>query len=227
MRRWIQVAALAAGLSAVAAVPAAPVAEVVAIKGAAVLVSAGRTTALAVGTKVDEGQEIRSMDPGRVKLRFVDGSVVVVGDSSALRIERFRPPAGTTPRQAGFVLDTGLISQTVAPSALGSWTVRTSSVVTAVRGTQYLIEVKADQSTEVSVQSGAVAVEAAPAARSRLARVRSLSGQPVSANEPPPDPVLLNRANATTACTADGECSPARPWSPERQQQAAERLSGV
>lgn len=227
MRRWTLLPVLATGLTGAVAAFAAPVAEVVAIKGAAVLVSAGRTTALTAGTRVDEGQEIRSLNPGRVKLRFVDGSVVVIGDASSLRIETFRPPAGNAPRQAGFVLDTGLISQTVAPSALGSWTVRTSSVVTAVRGTQYLIEVKPDQTTEVSVQSGAVAVEPAPAARSRRDKVRSMGGQAATLHEPPPDPVLLNRANASTACTVDGECTPARAWSADRLQQAADRLAGV
>lgn len=207
---------------------AAPVAEVIALKGTAVVVADGRSGALAVGQQVDEGQEIRSMNPGRVKLRFVDGSVVVIGDASTLRIERFRPASGSTPRQAGFILDVGLISQTVAPSPLGAWTVRSSSVVTAVRGTQYLIEVRPDQTTEVSVQSGAVAVEATPAAQTRQeVRIRSMGGRAPTPPIAPAPPVVLNRSNLGTLCTADGECAPARPWGADRLRQVNDRLSGV
>ena len=224
---WCAALICSAGLS-VGGAAAAPVAEVIALKGSAVVVTDGRSGALAIGQRVDEGQEIRSMNPGRVKLRFVDGSVLVIGDASTLRIERFRPASGSTPRQAGFILDVGLISQTVAPSPLGAWTVRSSSVVTAVRGTQYLIEVRPDQTTEVSVQSGAVAVEATPVAQSRQeVRIRSMGGRAATQPITPAPPVVLDRSNLGTSCTVDGECAPARPWGADRLRQVTDRLSGV
>jgi hypothetical protein len=207
---------------------AAPVAEVIALKGSAVVVAQGRQTPLAVGQMLDEGQQVQSQAPGRVKLRFVDGSVMVIGDSSTLRIEKFRPPQGSAQRVANFALDVGLISQTVAPATPGSWTVRTSSVVTAVRGTEYLIEVKPDQRTEVSVRSGAVAVESTPAAQQRRrTRIRGMSGQPEAAGTDLPQPVVLDRSNAGTTCNAEGVCDAAKPWSAERLQQINDRLSGV
>ncbi|GAP33808.1 FecR family protein [Piscinibacter sakaiensis] len=226
MSTWIRHALACTGLVLSAAAGAAPIAEVVALKGEAVVVADGKTQALAVGSALDEGQVVRSMNPGRVKLRFVDGSVMVIGDGSTLRIERFKPAAGGKPRQAGFVLDVGLISQTVAPSGAGSWTVRTSSVVTAVRGTQYLVEVRPDQSTDVSVQTGAVVVETAQeASERRRARLRGAGSQEMAIDMRPPAPVTLDRANAGTNCNAEGECSGSRPWTPERLRAASERLA--
>lgn len=225
MPACIRILAACAGLLAATAAAAAPVAEVVGLKGEALRVTQGRTSALALGQRLDEGDEVRSLSPGRVKLRFVDGSVMVVSDASALRIERFRGAAGA-PRQASFVLDAGLISQTVAPSPAGSWTVRTSSVVTAVRGTQYVVEVRPDQTTDVAVQSGAVAVEPAPATRAHQTRVRSMGGRA----GPVPEgvtPLLLDRRNVGTRCMASGECISSRPWSAERLQELNDRLSGV
>ena len=186
----------------------------------AVLVTPARSSALAQGQQLEEGQEIRTLSPGRVKLRFVDGSVVVIGDASTLRIERFRA-APNQPREAGFVLDAGLISQTVRPSAQGTWTVRTPSVVTAVRGTEFIVEVRSDKLTEVAVQSGAVAVEAAPDSTvRRLGRSRGY-GQ----GEPPP--LLLDQRNLGTTCTAEGVCEASRPWGADRLKAVTDRLAGV
>jgi hypothetical protein len=200
---------------------AAPVAEVLAVRGSVGVVTAGRNEALTVGQALEEGQEIRSASPGRAKLRFIDGSVVVVGDGSSLRIERFRL-AANQPREASFVLDTGLVSQTVRPSTKGSWTVRTPSVVTAVRGTEFIVDVRSDQQTEVAVQSGAVAVEPAPdSVANRLGRSRGFSGQ-----SGPPQ-VVLDRRNSGTTCSREGDCEASRPWSPDKLRAVNDRLSGV
>ena len=228
MSCFIRFAAFGWGLLFCMAGWAAPVAEVIGLKGSALAVVDGRSSALAIGQKLDEGHEVRSLNPGRVKLRFVDGSVMVIGDASTLRIEKFRPASGGGSRIASFVLDLGLINQTVAPSTPGSWTVRTSSVVTAVRGTEYLIEVKADQSTEVSVRSGAVAVESTPSALARRrTRIRGMSGQPEMVGSDVPQPVLLDRSNAGTVCNAEGVCAAATPWGADRLQSITDRLSGV
>ena len=99
---------------------------------------------------------------------------------------------------------------------------RTPSVVTAVRGTEFIVDVRSDQQTEVAVQSGAVTVEPAPdSAVSRLGRSRGYAGQAG------PPPVVLDRRNSGTTCSREGECQASRPWSPDKLKAVNDRLSGV
>jgi hypothetical protein len=193
-----------------------PVAEVVALRGFASLSVAGKTKPLKVGRQVEEGWEIRTAAPGRVKLRFSDGSVMVIGDGSRLRIEKFRPEAAGQPRQAGFMLDIGLISQVVTPSRDGQWSVRTPSAITAVRGTEYMVEVSRDLVTDVHVQTGAVTVEPA-----RKVRMRGVPEGPA------PEPLLLDQQNLGASCNATGECQPTKALKEERIRALVDRLSGV
>jgi hypothetical protein len=117
------------------------------------------------GLRLQAGDELRTGAQGRVRLRCSDGSAVSVANQSRWRIERFEAEPGQG-RWASFWLKAGLIGQTVSPSPGGRWQVRTPTAVTAVRGTAYLVEVGADQSTDVQVTEGEVAVAplGAPAA---------------------------------------------------------------
>ncbi|HLO93089.1 MAG TPA: FecR domain-containing protein, partial [Burkholderiaceae bacterium] len=87
------------------------------------------------GDPLQAGVTLRTGQTGRLRLRFEDGSVLVLGDRSELRLERYEQPAGGA-RQASLWLQLGLIGQTVRPQSGGSWQVRTPSAVTAVRGTE-------------------------------------------------------------------------------------------
>lgn len=211
-------ALLAAGCWVPVAGHASPVAEVVALRGQAVMVFAGKTTPLAIGTRLEQAAEVRTAAAGRVRLEFIDGSVLVIGDASTFKVDQFRIEERSGARRAGFSLDIGLISQTVSPSA-GSWTVRTPSAVTAVRGTEYIIEVKPDLITEVNVKSGTVEVEPLPP-RKKL-RTRGLAD---SAGAPS---VLLDGANASTSCDAEDGCIGAEVLRPEHMRALDDRLSGV
>ncbi len=117
----------------------------------------GRVQPLRMGQRLVAGDEVRTAAKGRVRLRCADGSVLTVANQSQLRIERFDAAPGQ-PRWASFWLKLGLIGQTVSPSPGGRWQVRTPTAVTAVRGTAYLVEVRADQGTDVQVTEGEVAV---------------------------------------------------------------------
>lgn len=185
---------------------AAPVGEVVGLKGEAVALVEGQSRSLAVGAKIEPGTEIRTAAQGRVKLKFVDGSVIILSDGSRLKVDSFVTGDGGKRQEAKFSLDIGLISQAVAPADGGSWSVRTPTVVTAVRGTEYIIEVKPDTATDVSIQSGEVSVNS-------LKKTRAL-------------PVFLKVPRAGTACDAEGVCSAAREWKEERMKGFQERLSG-
>ena len=198
---------------------AAEVAQVLALRGSATVVQGGKSAALEIGAALSEGAEIRTAAPGRVKLKFIDGSVVVIGDDTSFRIDHLRLGSDGKRRAAGFVLDVGLMSQTVAPATGGEWSVRTPTAVTAVRGTEYVVEVTANLSTEVNIRSGSVAVEpiAPPLAMRKMQAGRTIS-----------PPVVLDQIRLGTRCDVDTAiCSPASPIGAARQKAIEDRLSGV
>ncbi len=178
--------------------------EVLALKGEAWVDG----QALKPGDRVQAGASLRTGQPGRLRLRFEDGSVLVLSDRSELRLERYEQPAGGA-RQASLWLQLGLIGQSVRSQPGGSWQVRTPSAVTAVRGTEFMVEVDAGQKTAVHVQSGDVAVEPQGGLRLRgaAAPVRRLS-QP----------------RQGTDCEAEGGCSEVKTWSEQRVQALRDRL---
>lgn len=178
--------------------------EVLALKGEAW--SDGQ--ALKPGDRLQAGATLRTGQPGRLRLRFEDGSVLVLSDRSELRLERYEQPPGGA-RQASLWLQLGLIGQTVRPQAGGSWQVRTPSAVTAVRGTEFVVEVDSRQKTAVHVQSGEVAVEP-------LGGLRLRGASPPSRR--------LNEARQGTDCDPEQGCSEVKAWSEQRVQALRERL---
>lgn len=187
-----------------AAAQAAQVAEVMAVLGEAQL--DGKP--LVVGTRLEAGAELRTGAKGRVRLRFVDGSSVVISDASRVRIQQFDPAADGKPRQATLWLELGLIGQKVAPG--GGWEVRTPTAVTAVRGTEFVVEVGSDQATAVHVQTGQVAVQASSRTRGIL----------------PKPPVMLDTQADGTQCSVAG-CEVSKRWSDQKVQDLQSRLAGV
>ncbi|MES2932842.1 MAG: FecR family protein [Pseudomonadota bacterium] len=203
---------------------AAPVAEVKSVKGEVNLMVAGKATPMVAGTKLERGAEIRTGNPGRAKLQFIDGSVLIVSDASSFKIEQFEMSSQGQRRAAQMALDVGLISQVVQPATDGSWTVRTPTAVTAVRGTEYLVEVGSDQVTAVHVKTGSVVVEPSPTPGfmpDPLMRRRSLHPSSL------PPPVMLNQPNLGTVCNMAGRCGNSTAWKPERVNALMDRLSGV
>ncbi|MEJ6001654.1 FecR family protein [Paucibacter soli] len=211
---------------------AEPVCEVAALVGEVQVQDAAGTRSLRAGERLEPGAELRSGAQARVRLRFIDGSTLVLADRSQLRIERFVQGPGQ-PREAALLLQLGLIGQQVKPAAGGSWRVRTPTAVTAVRGTEFSVEVASDLATAVHVSSGAVAVEPLPAETE--AGADGAASAPFSSKAPAlgqtrglrkPRPVLLQAARNGTRCDAQGLCSEAAAWSAERVQQLQQRLGG-
>jgi len=205
---------------------AEPVCEVAALVGEVQVQDAAGTRSLRAGERLEPGAELRSGPQARVRLRFIDGSTLVLADRSQLRIERFVQGPGQ-PREAALLLQLGLIGQQVKPAAGGSWRVRTPTAVTAVRGTEFSVEVAGDLATAVHVSSGAVAVEALPAESDDAASAPYSSKAPALGKPRKTRPVLLQAARSNgTRCDAQGQCSEAAAWSAERVQQIQQRLGG-
>lgn len=224
--QWGSVCAMLSLLCAAPSAWADAVCEVLAVQGDAKLMSSQGAQSLAAGQTLEPGAELRTGPGGRVKLRFVDGSTLVLADQSQLRIDRFEAKAGK-PREASLLLDLGLIGQKVQPSAGGSWRVRTPTAVTAVRGTEFMVEVGSDQATAVHVQTGAVAVESlAEAAAGEFASKSAEGGMKTRSLRKPQAPVLLQSGRDGTQCQAQTGCSAATAWSPARVQALQDRLGG-
>ena len=195
---------------------ASAVCEVVAVSGEVWLGdptagSSGRR-ALRQGERLLVGAELHTGNSGRVRLRFEDGSTLVLADRSTLTLERATPAGADGKRDLGLLLHLGLIGQRVKPGG-GRWEVRTPTAVTAVRGTEFLVEVAQDLSTAVHVQSGEVTVQGLPAPG--VPQLRSLK---------PRRPVLLQRTAVSTRCDDQGQCSDPIAWQAERVQTLQQRI---
>ncbi len=194
-------------LSAASSAWAEPACKVAAVTGEA----RSGARLLAKGDGLEVGVEVRTGPKGRVRLSCVDGSSLVLGDNSVLTLNQYTPAAGDQPRAVSLWLEVGVMGQKVTPGgANGSWEVRTPSAVTAVRGTEFVVEVNAEQATAVHVDTGEVEVGG-------TSKTRSLKHRPPTK--------LTSKANGTQ-CTADG-CSDAAAWAPERVKALADRLAGV
>jgi hypothetical protein len=194
-----------------ASIQAASVGEVVAVRGETHLGAGG--PALSPGQKLEAGSEIHTGADGRVRVRFIDGSTVVVADRSRFKIERFDTSSDKA-RDASLLLERGLIGQQVSRQEGGKWEVRTPTAVTAVRGTEFFVEVGTDLATAVSLQSGEVEVEAIESAAGGTTRQLR-----------PPSKTSLSRPRDGTDCTPARGCTPAATWSPARIQAVLDRLS--
>lgn len=165
---------------------------------------------LAVGDRLDVGTALRTGAAGRVRLKFTDGSVLVLADNSQLRIAAFSAGSGQ-PRTVELLLELGLVGQRVNPSAGGAWRVRTPTAVTAVRGTEFSVEVGDDRATAVLVKTGEVDVEPTG---------------PQTRGVKPRYPVKLATRQAGTRCNGQ-ECTEASTWAAERVQRVEQRLGSL
>ena len=189
------------------------------MQGKAELVGGGplkRGQGLAVGATLRTGVQ------SRVRLRCVDGSSLVLADSSQLQIELFEP--GPT-RRASFLLTMGLLGQKVQPAEQPSesrWQVRTPSAVTAVRGTEFMVEVARDKSTQVHVLSGVVAVEAQESVETSSGAFESKGVKTRGVH--PPASVLLDASGASTRCGQSDGCQAASSSSAAELKKLRDRL---
>lgn len=167
--------------------------------------------ALQVGSPLAPGDTIETGAASRLRLRCSDGSSLVLAAGSRLRLEQFDLQTDGRRAAARFQLQLGLIGQKVSPG--GGWSVRTPSAVTAVRGTEFAVELLADRSTLVLMQTGVVDVSPLKA----QARGAPIAALPL---------VALAASGLGTECR-DGRCAAAAPWSAERVQATLDRLGGV
>ena len=137
---------------------AEPVGEVQTVVGTAELVRAGTTTSVRDGMGVEPGDELRTGEAGRLRVRFIDGSFATLGSLAAMTVERFEQPGGTGTRDAALAIAGGFV-RAVAEKLVGAsrFEVRTPTAVAAARSTEWIVEVTRE-GTAVVAMSGRVSV---------------------------------------------------------------------
>ncbi len=199
---------------------AASACEIQSLKGGAQWQQGTQQGAAQPGMAVAVGMELRTGKGARLRLRCQDGSVLVMAEQSRLVVEHFEAEAGQ-PRMASFLLKIGLLGQKVSPVAGGHWQVRTPSAVTAVRGTEFLVEVDGRQATQVHVLSGEVAVESREPPEGAAAASEPFSSKGVQAQargEAGPG-IVLQPGQGGVRCQQGRACAPAA-----RDEAAVQRL---
>jgi hypothetical protein len=147
---------------------------------------AGMGTALQLGDVVTTG-------PGaRLRLRFIDGSILTLGEKSRMSIDIFSIDATNNSRTVVLSMLEGIVSAAAAKSGENNfdYQIKTANAYTAVRGTKWIVSSLAG-ATAVYVLNGQVELGAA-------------SGQPALVN-----------AGSWASVDAQGRLSPVTPTTPE------------
>lgn len=126
---------------------------------ASIVTAQGVTAAVQRGATVKPGDRIETARGGHVHIRFVDDALVSVRPSSRLVIEEYQyNPAKVTESQVRFKLEAGVaraISGAAAEGAKERFRLNTPLVAIGVRGTDFVVNSQAEQTT-AHVNQGAI-----------------------------------------------------------------------
>lgn len=146
-------------------VPAAwaqEVGTVAAFDGTAEIGRGGAWTAAAIGGAVQQGDELRTGKPGRLRIVFQDDSVLALSDDSHVVVNEqvFDPSAGNTNSLMGLLR--GKVNAIVSDyyhHAGAAYEIKTKTAVAGVRGTEFSMKYDPrDEVTEVVGITGVVSV---------------------------------------------------------------------
>jgi hypothetical protein len=164
--RTFAVAALAAGLLAVAAAaPAAgpaPAGSITFLAGEATRAQGGAKEPLKEGSAIFQGDVIETATRTRVELKLSDASVLRLGPLSRVELDAAAFGSSADSRKVSAKLRVGNVWASVTKALGGEarFEVRTENAVAGVRGTTFRVDASTDKSVVVKVYSGTVAVAA-------------------------------------------------------------------
>lgn len=133
-----------AGLALACGASASEVGQVKTAKGAVHLERAGQRVAAAPGTAVREGDVVVTGVDGAAGLTFADNSLLSVGPSSTLAIDRYAFDPTTHAGRFDSTLRRGTlagVSGKMVKQSPESMRVRTPSAIMGVRGTEFAVRV--------------------------------------------------------------------------------------
>jgi hypothetical protein len=174
----------------------ASIATVEAVVGECTVVRFGedRASPLALGAQLYEGDRIRTAADARIRLGFVDGTVVQLGESTDLALDWFlhAPDAGT--QNVLLRVSSGIfraIVELVLPQA--AFEVQTTTAVASVRGTEWISEVTPEATATVALE-GEVAIRNVDPAIAGEVVLGPGEGTTVNAGAPPTAPTVWGDA---------------------------------
>jgi hypothetical protein len=174
----------------------ASIATVEALVGDCTVVRFGGSgaSALARGALLYEGDRIRTAAGARLRLAFVDGTVVQLGESTDLVLDWFlhAPDAGT--QNVLLRISSGIfraIVELVLPQA--AFEVQTTTAVASVRGTEWISEVTPEATATVALD-GQVALRSIDPALPGEVVLGPGEGTTVTADAPPTVPTVWGDA---------------------------------
>jgi hypothetical protein len=122
-----------------------------------VVTAAGAQVAAARGMALHEGDRIVTGAGGRLEITTGDGSTIVVGEQTTVRLSRLIAPGDAGPGQGLLDLIEGILRLQL-PHSWNRFQVTTVTAVASVRSTDWLIDAK-PANTAVFVAKGRVEVE--------------------------------------------------------------------
>ncbi|MEE8409310.1 MAG: FecR family protein [Myxococcota bacterium] len=143
------------------------------VQGSALVTRDNVRSGLAIGAEVAQGDTIEVGDGGYVRLIMQDGSVFDLAAGTRLVLREYSADRTARRRRASIKVWIGRIWLR-ATKAFGSddqYTVDSENAVAGVRGTEFIFEVHADGSVEVTVLEGSVALT------SKLTQLSELLGR--------------------------------------------------
>jgi len=129
---------------------------------------------------LEKGDIIRTGGKSSCEILFDDGSVVCLEENSQLTI--INPSSSSSHRQIQIALKVGrLLADIEKKQVTGDFTIRTPAAVSAVRGTQFIIEVGEDETTSIGLFDGELEVNRIQpeggALETELESIRLIPGQ--------------------------------------------------
>jgi len=132
------------------------------VEGKVELGRAGAWQAAGVGSAVNVGDQIRTGEPGRARVAFLDGSTINIGDGSLFTIDEHVFDPDQNKFSTYLRLLKGKVRALVSEyyeDPLATYELETATAVSGVRGTEFIVTYDAaDDATEVVGLSGRVAV---------------------------------------------------------------------
>lgn len=171
------------------------VGTVTAVAGEASVLRFGATSpeGLATGATLFEGDEVRTAQ-GRARIRLDDGSILQLGESTSLMLTWVLHAPALETQSVILSVPTGIIRtivEALLPRSL--FELRTSTAITSVRGTDFIVEAEPDSSAVVAL-AGRVEVQSSSRAVAGRITLGPGEGTDVPASAPPGAPVRWGEA---------------------------------
>jgi hypothetical protein len=170
------------------------VAQAVKTRGDIRIIRDGGDISCSMGTAVQLGDVIKTGAGARLRLRFVDGSILVLGENTKLSVDIFAVDAANKSRTVVMTVLEGIVDAAAAKSGENKfdYELKTTSGYSAVRGTKWIV-----------------------AFQKALMSVYVLNGTVEMGGNGDNPPVLINTGQ-WGAIDGDGALSPPTPTTPEQ-----------